>query len=167
MSLTASIICCILVAALWLITIAREIAEQRRQTEPVELGGEEWVPEHVKKIRIAIFWRLISVSRDLGIPVRILEPGEMKAAGKYIWEERRGVAHRPVEIVLDRGFVHYTVLAHELGHHIAITRRRDYSELAADEEGIRLVRSVLSDEEREIMDPALDAVLAFCRKKTA
>jgi hypothetical protein len=109
-------------------------------------------PIDIDALRRAVLSRLRVVAQHRGIPVRIVD-GKTGFAGRYHVLKR--------EIELHRDQVHYLVLAHELGHHIAIRRRGDDSEYGADVEGYRLILSVLSDDEAIVLRPVLESLEKF------
>lgn len=122
------------------------------------------------EIALKLGARLHAVATERGIPIRYVASAEMdRATGAYAhsvrrdrWGRARHVAH---EIRLDREWLgapgrglrewKCLTLAHEIGHHVAIRRSGDHSEEAADREAVRLVRSLLADDEREAVEPIL------------
>lgn len=129
--------------------------------------------ERTDKIALKLGARLHAVATERHIPIRYVADAEMgRAAGQYThtitrdpWGRKRHVAHeirlnRERFTAPERGSNKWSclTLAHEIGHHIASYRANDYSEEAADREAMRLVRSLLTDDEREAVEPILIAV---------
>lgn len=111
-----------------------------------------------ERITDGLHARLMEYARRLRLPVTVhdrltsgsapaLKPGET-IAGQYVG------SIRGLEIRLARFAATCPItLAHELGHHEAITKFDDLSEDAADREGLAIIRRVLTaDDWSAVMD---------------
>lgn len=79
------------------------------------------------------------------------------AAGRILYSSLRGrllVDDARIEI-LEKYKDEPYVLAHELGHYMAIKQRQDNSERGADDEADKLCRSILNKNEQELLSISL------------
>ena len=80
------------------------------------------------------------------------------AAGRILYYKQNGqlfVDDAKIEI-LERLKDEPYVLAHELGHYMAIKQRQDDSERGADNEADRLCRAILNEGEQRLLSVSLD-----------
>lgn len=121
--------------------------------------------EAASRLLLARLWQF---AERKGVPIFVLPEEEM-------WHWRRGspgaagthttIGSFHVIRILDRYRDSPTVLAHELGHHIAITYRGDHTEEGADYEAVRLICLVTTPEERDWLLPTIYAFGASVQSK--
>lgn len=111
-----------------------------------------------EKVELRLTQSLRSICELLNIPLTYHEQlGD--AAGKIVYHhnslDRLILDHAYIEIINECKERPY-VLAHEIGHYMAIKQRNDVTEEGADKEALVLCKSILTQEEQDILDISLN-----------
>lgn len=119
----------------------REIEQEHKERDAVENRLTESLKTLCTQLGIDL-----SYHKELGI-----------AAGRILYHSRNGrlfADNAKIEI-LEKYRNEPYVLAHELGHYMAIKQRQDNSERGADNEAEKLCRSILNKKEQELLSISL------------
>lgn len=111
---------------------------------------------NINKVEQRLNLSINSLCSQLKIPIVYCDKMQ-DAVGRLIYytdQEKPLLENSFIEIIKSVSNKPY-VLAHEVGHYMAIKQREDFSEEGADKEAYKLCCSILTDEEKIILEVPL------------
>lgn len=108
--------------------------------------------DYDSRIKLRLTKSLKTICKQLQIHLKYYD--DIEGALGRIWTGVifDGITLGKVKIAIRKEYINEPlVLAHELGHYMAVKQRNDYSELGADREALKLCSSILTPDEYKVI----------------